>query len=166
MSQCPEISEVISVPETYVPVLKFAYLGISFELLYANLALKNIEEELSLVGNNILQGCDATTAMSLNGSRVTDKLLSMIPNYDAYHLTLKFIKVWGQKRGVYSNISGYFGGINWAICLTYTSLLYPTACAARLLFRFFHTLMIFPWPHPLYLCNIEESYRTRGLGQV
>lgn len=45
--------------------------------------------------------------------------------------------------------------------MTYVSILYPNASAARLILKFFHTLRSFPWPQPLYLCEIK---RARGKG--
>lgn len=54
-------------------------------------------------------------------------------------------------------MSGYFGGINLAICMAYTCILYPKASTTRLLLRFFRTLRSFPWPQALYLCEVQED---------
>jgi poly(A) polymerase len=157
LSQLPEVTEVLPVPDSYVPLLKFTLSGISFDLLYAGLALDEIKDDLLLTDNNILRGIDESTARSLNGCRVTDTLLDLVPNRQGFILALKFIKEWAQWKGVCSNVSGYFGGVNWAISMAYTCLLYPTACAARLVSRFFHTLRSFPWPQALYLRSIQEE---------
>jgi poly(A) polymerase len=58
-----------------------------------------------------------------------------VENKAAFHLALKFLKEWAGRRGVYSNVSGYLGGINWAILTAYVCQLYPTGCAALILSR-------------------------------
>lgn len=41
------------------------------------------------------------------------------------------------EQGVYSNVLGYLGGVSWAMLVARTCQLYPNACAATLVHKFF-----------------------------
>jgi len=162
LAQLSEVTKIVSVQNSYVPLLKFTLFGISFDLLYASISIENMKEEL-ITDEVMFNVTDKATVRSLTGCRVTEKLLDLLPNFEALNLSLKFVKEWACWRGVSSNVLGYFGGINWAICMAYTSILYPSASAARLIYRFFHTIRSFPWPQPLYLCKINTHKQVKGL---
>merc|ERR1719387_1494411 len=158
LSRIPEITSILPIPDANFPLLKITLSGISLDLQHASLAFDNIKEDLALTENVVLRGIEENTAKTLNGCRVNDTLLSLVPNHKALIPSLKFIKEWAHWRGVCSNVLGYFGGINWAICVAYICILYPRASAARILLRFFYILRRFPWPQPLYLCQTQEDY--------
>jgi poly(A) polymerase len=158
LSQLSEVTKILPISNANLPLLKITMSGISLDLQHASLAFDNIKKDLVLTENIVLRGIDEKTAKSLNGCRVTDTLLSLVSNHKALIPSLKFIKEWARWRGVCSNVLGYFGGVNWAICLAYTCILYPRAPAARILHRFFYILQHFPWPQPLFLCHIQEFY--------
>jgi len=62
---------------------------------------------------------------------------AQVPIKVAFFMALRALKLWAERRGIYSNAVGYLGGVNWAILLAYTCKLYPRANASMLVSRFF-----------------------------
>ncbi|GER27259.1 poly(A) polymerase, partial [Striga asiatica] len=84
LSEMPEVQELHPVPEAHVPVMKFKFNGVSIDLRYANVSLWVIPEDLDISQESILQYVDDQTVRSLNGCRVTDQILRLVPNIEAY----------------------------------------------------------------------------------
>lgn len=162
LSEMPEVAELHSVPDAHVPVMKFKFNTISIDLLYAQLSQIIVPEDLDLSEESILQNVDEWTVRSLNGCRVTDQILKLVPNIQAFRSTLRCMKLWAKRRGVYSNVSGFLGGVNWAILVGRVCQLYPNASTSMLASRFFRFYTTWKWPLPIKLCHTDEG--MLGLG--
>ncbi|KAF3785389.1 Nuclear poly(A) polymerase 1 [Nymphaea thermarum] len=136
LAEMPEVTELHPVPDAHVPVLKFKFSGVSIDLLYAKLSLWVIPEDLDISQDSILQNADEQTVRSLNGCRVTDQILRLVPNIQ---------------------VSGFLGGINWALLVARICQLYPNAVPSMLVSRFFRVYTQWRWPNPVMLCAIEEG---------
>lgn len=132
-----DITEICDVQDAYVPVIKMKYSEIQIDLLFANLHFRQISESLDLKENNILKNCDKESILSLNGSRVTDQILTLVPNKENFILTLKSIKLWASSRGLYSNAFGYCGGVAYAILTAKICQMFPNYKPNKLLYMFF-----------------------------
>ncbi|XP_075722274.1 poly(A) polymerase hiiragi isoform X2 [Rhipicephalus microplus] len=157
LRQQEEVKDLRAVEEAFVPVIKMTFDGIELDMLFARLALKDIPEDQDLRDVNILKNLDQKCVRSLNGCRVTDEILHLVPNRETFRLALRAIKLWAKRHGVYSNVLGYLGGVSWAMLVARTCQLYPNAAAATLVHKFFLVFSQWPWPKPVLLKQPEES---------
>lgn len=147
----PEVTECRSVEEAFVPVIKMKFDGIEIDLLFARLALKEIPDDFDLRDDILLKNLDPKCVRSLNGCRVTDEILRLVPSVETFRLALRAIKLWAKKHGIYSNSLGYFGGVSWAMLVARTCQLYPNAAAATIVHKFFLVFSRWKWPQPVLL---------------
>uniref|UniRef100_A0A673Z556 polynucleotide adenylyltransferase n=1 Tax=Salmo trutta TaxID=8032 RepID=A0A673Z556_SALTR len=155
-----EIKDLRAVEDAFVPVIKFKFDGIEIDLLFARLALQSIPDNLDLRGDSHLRNLDIRCIRSLNGCRVTDEILYLVPNKENFRLTLRAIKLWAKRRGIYSNMLGFLGGVSWAMLVARTCQLYPNAVAATLVHKFFLVFSKWEWPNPVLLKQCTNSTRN------
>ncbi|PRP78954.1 poly polymerase [Planoprotostelium fungivorum] len=159
----PQVTKLTSVQDANVPVINMRFGGVEIDLLYARLAHQNIPEELDLLDHNNLRNIDEKSVLSLNGCRVTDQILKLVPNIPNFRTALRCIKLWAKKRGIYSNVLGYLGGISWALLMARICQLYPNACPSHLVSRFFRVYDQWKWPNPVLLNTIADLNLGNGM---
>uniref|UniRef100_A0A4W5N5C3 Poly(A) polymerase n=1 Tax=Hucho hucho TaxID=62062 RepID=A0A4W5N5C3_9TELE len=131
-------------------------LRFDIDILFARLALQTIPENLDLRDDGLLKNLDIRCIRSLNGCRVTDEILHLVPNIDNFRLTLRTIKLWAKRHNIYSNILGFLGGVSWAMLVARTCQLYPNAVASTLVHKFFLVFSKWEWPNPVLLKQPED----------
>ena len=81
-----------------MPVIKMKFDGIEIDMLFAQLCLKEIPENMDLQDDVLLKNLDPKCVRSLNGCRVTDEILRLVPDVDNFRLTLRAIKLWAKRK--------------------------------------------------------------------
>ncbi|XP_057597547.1 poly(A) polymerase type 3-like [Hippopotamus amphibius kiboko] len=132
-----EVKDLRAVEEAFVPVIKLCFDGIETDILFARLALQAIPEDLDLRDDSLLKNVDIRCIRRLNGCRVTDEILHLVPNIDNFRLTLRATKLWAKRHDICSNILGFLGGVSRAMLVARTCQLYPNAIASTLVHKFF-----------------------------
>uniref|UniRef100_A0A8C3SPM0 polynucleotide adenylyltransferase n=1 Tax=Chelydra serpentina TaxID=8475 RepID=A0A8C3SPM0_CHESE len=151
------IRNLRAIEDAYVPVIKFEFDGIEIDLVFARLAVQTISDNLDLRDDSRLRSLDIRCIRSLNGCRVTDEILHLVPHKENFRLTLRAIKLWAKRRGIYSNVLGFLGGVSWAMLVARTCQLYPNALASTLVHKFFLIFSKWEWPNPVLLKQPEDS---------
>ncbi|KAF1898499.1 hypothetical protein Lal_00032079 [Lupinus albus] len=136
LANIEEVTELQPVPDAHVPVMKFKFDGISVDLLYASISCLIVPEDLDISDISVLHNVDEPTVRSLNGCRVADQILKLVPNVE---------------------VTGFLGGVNLALLVARVCQLYPNANPSMLVSRFFRVYTQWRWPNPVMLCPIEEN---------
>ena len=98
-----------------------------------------------------LQDLDEAGVRSLNGARVSQMILDFVPDVPKFQIVLCAVKRWAVVQGIYSNVLGFLGGVNWAIMAAYICRQFPTLDSASTLRVFFRTFASWPWNRPVML---------------
>ncbi|KAI9313178.1 Poly(A) polymerase central domain-containing protein [Dichotomocladium elegans] len=153
----PEVTELTAIKESYVPLIKLKFHGIPVDLLCARVPLATIPDNLDLDNNSLLVSMNEKDIRSINGTRVADAILHLVPDAATFRIAVKCVKLWAIRRGIYSNIFGFLGGVAWAIMVARVCQLYPNACASTVVSKVFGIIVNWGWPLPVRLCDDEDG---------
>lgn len=86
-----------AVPDAYVPVIKLTAEHVELDLTYAQLQVNEVARHVDVQNNELLRGMDDVSIRSINGCRVTDKILLLVQqkcsDCTAFREALRFLKV-------------------------------------------------------------------------
>ncbi|KAG4426150.1 hypothetical protein IFR04_000616 [Cadophora malorum] len=152
------ITELVLKPDAYVPIMTFKYSGVDMDCLFGRIAgLSSIPKDLKIVDSDLLRGLDPIETRSLNGVRVADEMLSLVPQPNVFRTALRTIKLWSARRAIAGNVYGFPGGVAWAILVARVCQLYPKATGSTIIMKFFKIVDKWPWPQPVLLKQIETG---------
>ncbi|XP_040903448.1 poly(A) polymerase alpha-like [Toxotes jaculatrix] len=154
-----EVTDIQAVEEAFLPVIKLCYDGteiICVDLVFARLLQRSVPENLKVCNNELLKNLDKLCVRSLNGYRVTEEILSLVPNVYNFRLTLRTIKLWAKRRNIYSNKLGFLGGVSWAILVARICQLFPNAIASTLVIKSFKIYSKWVWSVPVCLREVKD----------
>lgn len=153
----PELEEIAAVPDAFVPIIKVIFSGISIDVIFAKLNVAKVPVDMTLEDKNLLKNIDERDMRSLNGTRVTDEILQLVPKPTTFKHALRCIKMWAQQRAVYGNVFGFPGGVAWAMLVARICQLFPNAVSAVIVEKFFTIYTKWEWPQPVLLKPIEDG---------
>ncbi|GAB5592281.1 polynucleotide adenylyltransferase [Umbelopsis nana] len=156
LRQRKDVTELTTVTDAFVPVIKLVISGVHIDLIYTRLWLPTVPADLDLSDDKIVSGLDENSMRTANGPRTANEILQLVPNVDTFRTALKCIKLWAKRRGIYSNAMGYLGGVAWAILVARVCQLYPNGCATTVISRFFRIFATWSWPSPVVLKHIDK----------
>ncbi|KAK2747766.1 polynucleotide adenylyltransferase [Myotisia sp. PD_48] len=151
------IEKMTPVSDAFVPIIKIELSGISIDLIFAALLIPSIPQNLDLKNKDLLRGLDEREIRCVNGTRVTDEILELVPQQKTFRLALRAIKLWAQRRAIYSNVVGFPGGVAWAMLVARVCQLYPQATGSVVVGKFFRIMNQWGWPQPVLLKPIEDG---------
>mmetsp|Transcript_17259 Transcript_17259/g.46835 ORF Transcript_17259/g.46835 Transcript_17259/m.46835 type:complete len:552 (-) Transcript_17259:110-1765(-) len=166
LDQHEQVTECVPIPDAYTPIIKLKMRGVCIDLLFARLAkpLSDGENPEEVVKDDeVLKNMDEKSVRCMNGFRVADLILRMVPNQETFRRTLRFVKYWARRRGIYSNVLGFFGGITWSLLVARVCQLYPYYAPSQLVNRFFWVYHLWSWPKPVVLCEIMDPPNVPGM---
>lgn len=145
------------VPDAFVPIIKLEFSGISIDLIFARLTVPSVPITLTLKDTSLLRGLEERDLRSLNGTRVTDEILELVPQQKTFRTALRGVKLWAQRRAIYANVMGFPGGVAWAMLVARVCQLYPQATGSTVINKFFRIMGQWSWPQPVLLKKIEDG---------
>ena len=158
MRKHPGTDSIVPVRDAIVPEIKTVFRGFEIDMAYTSLpSYTSVPEDLDVCQTSVLLNLDDPGVKSLNGCRVADQLLRVVPNHDSFRVALRTLRLWAAKRGVYSNVVGFFGGVNLAILVARVCQLYPNAAPSMIVYSFFQLWSTWQWTTPVMLVPIEDE---------
>ena len=152
-----EIEELTPVPGISVPIIKLEVCGVSVDLIFCSLQVSAVPKNQELSDINLLRGLDDTDLKCVNGTRVTRRILDLVPQTKVFRMALRAVKLWAKQRALYGNIVGYPGGVAYAMMVARICQLYPKAAAPQIVLKFFFLMKRWNWPSPVLLQQHEEG---------
>ena len=155
------MTNFVPVEGAAVPILTFDWEGINIDLLFARLNTPSVPTNFDVDNDLVLSGVDSATEKSLNGPRVTNLIAALVSGteerYQTFLTVVRLVRKWAKCRGLYSNKMGYWGGVNINIAVALVLQLYPNACPASLLRKFFLVFKSWRWPNPVMLTKPHDA---------
>lgn len=156
----PGIEDVQPVPKTRVPIIGVRIDGYEFDVLTCHLYSSDLPSRRDLLASyDWMSGLDEASTLAFSAIRVTELLIGSVPRWDQYILTLRYMRLWAKRRGIYSNKAGYLGGVNVALLVCFVARLYPAAAATTVIVKFFEVFAEWRWgaANPVRLRTAESD---------
>ncbi len=142
------------------------YRGIEIDLTMARIVCYDRipNEEEFLLNPTITHDMNEKCLRSLNGYRATTELPQLVPCLENFRLTLRVVKLWAKKNGLYGNMLGFLGGASWSILVAKVCQMAGSEgnmiSITNLILQFFCTFANWEWPKPVYIKRVDNQPYT------
>nr|XP_043607987.1 nuclear poly(A) polymerase 3 [Erigeron canadensis] len=147
----PEVSGIHCVKDAKIPLLRFTFEEILIDLSFAKFQIIAVPENVDIHDPLFVKDIDETSWNSLSGIREMNSILQLVPDVKIFKELLTCVNTWAKRRGVYSELFGFFEGIHLAVLTAFICQKNPSASLGNLLSIFFKTFAFWPWPEPVVL---------------
>ena len=147
-------------------MVKFNLDDTPIDMLFVSLSMTTLPPFIDALDISVLKGLDDAGVRSINGPRVAEWILKSVPDEVTFRGTCRAIKFWAKQRGIFSNVLGFLGGVNYAIMTAFVCQRYPNANVATLIRNFFNLFVQWQWPNPILIAPLEsrgDDPSVRGL---
>jgi len=136
-----DFSDLLSISQAKVPIIKVYCGEIQFDLLFACVEEpKNVfkmVKQANVTNSEAFKKLSEASQSSLLGRIACQNILNNVPNRATFQLVLKAVRFWASQRGIYSINNGYLGGVTIAVLVGRICQDFPDLSAACTLYKFF-----------------------------
>lgn len=129
---------------------------LQIDLLLCRLAQDKVPDDIDLDDVELIRNVDQKCVLALNGTRVTNRIISLVPHPDNFRMAVRTVKLWAKSRAIYGNVFGYPTGVAWLMMMARVCQFYPNACPSTLMTKFFFVYSGWQWPNPVMLVEQEN----------
>lgn len=157
LEACELVTDLTPIPNARVPIICITLKGQEFDIMTCHLRLPTLPKRESMLENYMwMNGLDEASILAFNGPRVTEVILSAVPRKRHFLLAVRFMRLWAKQRCIYSNKSGYLGGINIVLMVAYIAIRNPKAVASTLIAKTFSTFAKWDWVSHKQVAFVQE----------
>ena len=99
LSNVDDITELVPVPDAFVPIIKIKYRGVSLDILFASMpTMSSVPKDMETIDKSVLRHLEEGTIRSVNGTRVVKELLASVPQRRHFRYALRAIKLWANRE--------------------------------------------------------------------
>lgn len=120
------ITSFLAVADAYVPIINMEFSGVEIDLSFCFTTYRALPAELDrkLVDDasarEVTRGCSDESVRAINGPRVSMLVQEAVRGREGvFRTVLRAARYWGKRRGVYGNVHGFLGGVNFALLVAH-----------------------------------------------
>ena len=140
------VTAVTAIPNSRVPLVCATVDGQEFDVMTCHLRGQVLPSRDAMLDSYVwMNGLDEASILAFNGPRITTVVLAAVPKPRHFLTAVRFLRLWAKQRAIYSNKSGYLGGINIVLLVAYVALRNPCAVASTLVLKTVQLVAKWDW---------------------
>lgn len=98
LASVADVKDLRIISEAYVPLMKFSFCEIDIDLLFCRLKVYRVEDDLRMDDTKILKDMDIKDIRSINGFRIAEDILNLVPSQKNFKVVLHAIRLWAKSK--------------------------------------------------------------------